>query len=402
MNIIGIVAEYNPFHLGHELHIRESRRIAGEDSCVLVVMSGDFVQRGEAAVLSKFARAEAACRCGADLVIELPIPWSLSSAEFFADGAVGLLSAFQPNFISFGSETGNLRELEEVADLLSDKSFEVRLHQRLKETPESGYAAVRQKAAEEYLGRPLPVLSQANNILGIEYLKSIRRRKLKIQPITVLRHGAGHDESGKRNILSAADIRSRLRDGKSIDSAVPWESLAVLLREKRSGRLNTDPSLYDRLMMSRLRMVTEEDFLELPDASNGMGERLFSALQKGKSVEEIIKIAAAKQFTTSRLRRACACAALGIHSFDKFGEPQYARVLAFNRKGQSLLHNIRDTASLPVLTKPAYVKQLGASAQHTFTLGANAHDFYTLLYPEEEQRVIGEDWRFHPTLVDMS
>ena len=398
MKIIGIVAEYNPFHLGHELHIRESRRLAGEDSCVLVVMSGDFVQRGEAAMLSKFSRAEAACRCGADLVVELPIPWSLSSAEGFADGAVSLLSAFHPDFISFGSETGKLQELEEIAELLLHEALEDRVRHRMKEDPRIGYAAARQKAAEEFLGRPLPVLSQANNILAIEYLKSIKRRKLKMQPLSVLRQGAWHDAPGKHSILSAADIRSRLRSGESVDGAVPDGTSEVLLREKRRGRLNTDPNLYDRLLMSRLRMLTEEDFLELPDASNGMGERLFSALQKGRSVEETIKIAAAKQFTTSRLRRACVCAALGIRKRDSFGMPQYARILAFSGKGQSLLHNLRDVATLPLLTKPASVKQLDPCVQHVFTLGAKAHDFFTLLYPEEKQRVIGEDWRFHPVL----
>ena len=221
MNIIGIVAEYNPFHLGHELHIRESRRLAGEDSCVLAVMSGDFVQRGEAAVLPKFARAEAACLCGADLVIELPIAWSLSSAEIFADSAVSLLSAFHPDYISFGSETGALQELEEVADLLTDGSFEERLRQRIKENPGIGFAAVRQMTAEETLGRPVQALSQANNILAIEYLKSLRRRELKILPISILRQGAGHDDYGKQTVLSAAALRMRIQNVESIEGTVP-------------------------------------------------------------------------------------------------------------------------------------------------------------------------------------
>ena len=400
MNIIGIVAEYNPFHLGHELHIRESRRLAGADSCVLAVMSGDFVQRGEAAVLSKFARAEAACLCGADLVIELPIPWSLSTAELFADGAVSLLAAFHPDYISFGSETGKLQELEEVADLLSDGLFEDRLRQRIKENPGIGYAAVRQRTAEEWFGRPVPVLSQANNILAIEYLKSIRRRELKMRPISILRQGAGHDEYGKQSILSAAALRLRLQNRETVDGAVPEKALDVLLREKSIGRINTDPAVYERLMMSRLRFLEEEDFRRLPDAANGLSERLFSALQKSRTLEETISLAAAKQVTASRVRRACVCAALGITRKDSLGDPPYARILAFSRTGQELLHDLRDRTSVPVLTKPAQVKQLGDTASNVFALGAKAHDFYTLLYHKEEQRVGGEDWRFHPPFVD--
>ena len=400
MNIIGIVAEYNPFHLRHELHIWESRRLAGEDSCVLAVMSGDFVQRGEAAILSKFSRAEAACRCGADLVVELPLPWSLASAETFADGAVCLLSAFQADHISFGSETGVLQELEEIAELLLNKTFEEGLCQRIKENPDTGYAAVRQKAAEECLGRPLPILSQANNILAIEYLKAIRRRNLNMQPIPVCRRGARHDEKGNQSVPAAASIRTRLRNGESIDGALPPESCAVLLREKNGGRLNTDLSLYDRLVLSRLRSLSEDDFRQLPDAANGLGKRLFSALQKSRTLEETISFAAAKQFTTSRVRRACICAALGINTNDSLGNPPYARILAFSRKGQDLLHELRGNTPVPLLTKPAHVKQIGDSARHVFALGANAHDFYTLLYAEEEQRICGEDWRFHPVFVD--
>ena len=400
MNIIGIVAEYNPFHLGHELHIRESRRLAGEDSCVLAVMSGDFVQRGEAAVLPKFARAEAACLCGADLVIELPIAWSLSSAEIFADSAVSLLSAFHPDYISFGSETGALQELEEVADLLTDGSFEERLRQRIKENPGIGFAAVRQMTAEETLGRPVQALSQANNILAIEYLKSLRRRELKILPISILRQGAGHDDYGKQTVLSAAALRMRIQNVESIEGTVPEKARAVFLREKSIGRVNMDPAVYDRLMMSRLRFLREEDFRQLPDASNGLAERLHSALQKSRSLEETITLAAAKQVTTSRVRRACTCAALGITRKDSLGDPPYARVLAFSRKGRELLHDLRDRTAVPVLTKPTQVKQLGDPAMNVFELGAKAHDFYTLLYPQEEQRVGGEDWRYHPVFVD--
>ena len=136
MKTIGVVAEYNPFHYGHAYHLAESRRIAGEDAAVIAVMSGDFVQRGEAAVYSKYARAEAACRCGADLVVELPLPWALASAEGFAKAAVKILAAMGTDLISFGSETENLEELAAVADLLRQEGFIDRVRRMLKEHPE--------------------------------------------------------------------------------------------------------------------------------------------------------------------------------------------------------------------------------------------------------------------------
>ena len=173
MKTIGVVAEYNPFHYGHAYHLAESRRIAGEDAAVIAVMSGDFVQRGEAAVYSKYARAEAACRCGADLVVELPLPWALASAEGFAKAAVKILAAMGTDLISFGSETENLEELAAVADLLRQEGFIDRVRRMLKEHPEQNYAAARQQTAEQILGRKLDCMQRPNSILALEYLKAI-------------------------------------------------------------------------------------------------------------------------------------------------------------------------------------------------------------------------------------
>ena len=194
MSIIGIVGEYNPFHSGHEYHIRQSRLNLGEDCPVVCVMSGDFVQRGEPAIYSKFARAEAACRCGADLVVELPLPWSLSSAEGFARGAVYLLSKLGVTHLSFGSEAGELEPLETIAQSLLDPAVNGEIKQVLNNDASLSYAQARQKALETRLGELSGQLELPNNILAVEYLKAIYELRLDLQPMTVLRFGSGHDK----------------------------------------------------------------------------------------------------------------------------------------------------------------------------------------------------------------
>ena len=424
MKTIGIVAEYNPFHLGHAWHIRESRRLSEEEhnaaeTAVIAVMSGDFVQRGEPAVFSKYARAEAACRCGADLVVELPLPWALSSAECFAEGAVMLLADMGADSLSFGCEIPDaarvsaradsqtellLCELQELADLMTGEDFieEVRCH--LKEEPAQSFAAARQRCAEARLGRELPCLRQPNNILALEYLKAIRKWRIPMTPTAVPRQGAGHDEAGDSLIPSAAELRSRLHSGMEIGEYLPPDAEAVFRRELDSGHAVLNTGLRSRLMLSRLRWLKEKDFLSLPDAGDGLGERLYHAVRSEAGYENVLSVAATRRYPMARVRRLSVCAALGIRNDDRVGLPPFARVLAFNEKGRILLHDVTarreegtgERLRIPVLTKPAHVRNLDARAQSVFELGAQAHDFYTLFYRNEESRYCGEDWRRGP------
>ena len=276
MKTIGIVAEYNPFHLGHARQIRESRKITertGEETAVIAVMSGDFVQRGEAAAFSKYARAEAACRSGADLVVELPLPWTLSSAEGFARGAVAMLADLGAEVLSFGCETEDstkqyrepvqtetdpdgealaaqkhLRELEETAELITSPGFTEAILQRLKTCPEQSFAAARQACIEERLGKALPFLQQPNNILALEYLKAIRELSLPLKPLAIPRRGAGHDERGENPIPSASELRDRLRSGRGIEGFVPAAAGEIYRREQQEGRAVLSPGEQERLL----------------------------------------------------------------------------------------------------------------------------------------------------------
>ena len=431
MKTIGIVAEYNPFHLGHALQIRESRRRAqsdGEETAVIAVMSGDFVQRGEAAVFSKYARAEAACRSGADLVVELPLPWALSSAEGFARAAVAMLADLGAEILSFGCETGDsmkrygeaaqtetgpeeealaaqkhLRELEETAELMTSPGFTETILQRLKACPEQSFAAARQACAEEKLGKTLPFLQQPNSILGLEYLKAIRELSLPLKPLAIPRRGAGHDERGENPIPSASELRDRLRSGWGIEGFVPAEAEKIYRREQEEGRAALDAGVRGRLLLSRLRGLKEEEFRGLPDAGDGLGKRLYSAVRSETGYEDILRATATRRYPLARIRRLCVSAALGIPPLAAAGRPPYARILALNERGRRILRDAEAKQGLsgtgiPLLSKPAHVRELDDRAQMIFALGAQAHDFYTLFYPAEEQRVCGEDWRRGPAI----
>ncbi len=358
MTVIGIVAEYNPFHRGHALHIRESRNRVGGDTAVVAVMSGDFVQRGEEAIYDKFTRAEAAVRGGADLVVELPLWTALSSAEDFASGSVRLLERLHADVLSFGSETGDLEPLQELAALFGSAGFTEAVKQELKTEPEQSFAAARQKVAERVLGRPLPELRQPNNILAIEYLKACRG----MTPLAIRRQGAGHDDPEDSDCPSASRIR----------------------KELRAAGEGPDPDLRNLLFLDRLRRCGRNSF---PD--DGLGERMFREARKQSGYEEYLRACATRRYPLARIRRTALRAILDVQD----AEPAFLRVLAFSDRGRDLL---RDRAELPVLIKPAHVKRLSPEAVRQFEAGAAAHDFYQLLNRRTEP---GEDWRKSPVPI---
>lgn len=312
MSIIGIVGEYNPFHSGHEYHIRQSRQALGEDCPVVCVMSGDFVQRGEPAIYSKFARAEAACRCGADLVVELPLPWSLSSAEGFARGAVYLLSKLGVTHLSFGSEAGELEPLETIAQTLLDPAVNGEIKQVLSGDASLPYALARQKALEARLGELSSQLELPNNILAVEYLKAIYELRLDLQPMTVLRFGSGHDKEGESGPKSASELRRMIRKGADISPFIPKEAVQVFAREKQQGRAFTDTDMLEAAIISRLRLFGPAYYEALPDGNDGIGRRLYVAAHEEASLDAITAAAKTKRYALARIRRMCMCAALGV------------------------------------------------------------------------------------------
>lgn len=402
MNIIGIVCEYNPFHKGHAWQIEASRAVLGEDSIVICAMSGDYVQRGEAAIFSKYARAEAACSCGADLVFELPLPWAISSAENFARGAVAMLSGLGCTHISFGSEHGSLDGLELLADKLTQKNVIEDIKELMTEDPRLSFAAARQQLLEKYLGDTALLLERPNNILAVEYLKAMKQLAPGVRPITIERRGCGHDEPGAGEFRSASQLREMLRLGQDTKTHIPVAAMEIFSREMEQGRAALDWDRVQLAIMSRLRMLSKDNYTCLPDAGDGAGERLYAAVKTSVSLGEIVENAAARRIPLARVRRMCLCAALGVKKGMSSGNPPYARLLAANKKGCSFLREIDNKTTISVLNKPSSVRYLGAEAEEVFALGALAHDLFTLFLPLEEERKAGQDWRTGPKIVDFT
>ena len=397
MNVIGVVCEYNPFHRGHLLHLERCRAALEGESAVLCVLSGDFVQRGEAAVYDKFVRAEAACRCGADLVIELPLPWALSSAEGFARGAVGLLGAFGATHLGFGSETGETAPLRELALALEEDTLE-QIREHMAREGNLSFAAARELVLTERLGEKALLLRRPNDILAVEYLKAAAEQQLSLRPLAVLREGAGHDEaSAGEGPCSASQLRRRLRAGESLNGEVPAAAEAVYARARAEGRELKDPAMLEIAVLSRLRMLERESFERLPDGGEGLGLRLWKAVQEERCLEDIAQAARSKRYALARLRRMCLAAALGLEKDSARGLPPYARALAFNQRGQALLRKLDGESPIPLLSRPAQVRQLGERAESVFRLGAGAHDLYTLGLPAAIKP--GEDWRRGPIRI---
>ena len=372
MNIAGIVCEYNPFHSGHLHQLAETRRALGADTLTVCVMSGDFVQRGEAAVFSKFARAEAACRAGADLVLELPLPWCLSSAEGFAMGAVSLLAAVGCTQLSFGSESGDVETLQTLAReiLAPDTQREI--------------AAL--------------LLSQPNNILAVEYLKAIYKKTYPITPVTVKRIGSGHDKAGEQGPKSASELRGLMETGADISEYIPEAALSVYRRERAAGR-GRDKAVLETALLSRLRMLDRNVYESLPDGGDGAGTRLWKAVREESTLEDIAQAARTKRYPLARMRRMLLCAALGVSAEYTKTLPPYARVLAADSAGCAYLREIDGKSAVPVLTKPAAVRRLDGGAAKVFALGASAHDVYTLQNVTNSDKKCGRDWRNGPVIV---
>ena len=399
MHTVGIVCEYNPFHQGHVYQINKTKQQLGENTTIVCAMSGDFVQRGEAAVFDKFARAEAACRSGADLVVELPLPWCLSSAEGFAFGSVSILSALGCDILSFGSESANVEALSRIAAFVSDESAQKRIKMLLDADATLSFARARQFAAAEALGEETAtMLSEPNDILAIEYLKSIRRIGSVMEPFAVHRIGAAHDSEEEGKYCSAKLLRSMVKNGEAPDSFIPEPAMTVFRREMAAGK-TPDERLLEISLLSRLYRLTSYDFDLLPDAGGGAGRRLYDALWNSGSVEQIIRSASGKRYTAARMRRLLYCAALGICAEDTKGVPPYIRVLALNEKGRAHLSHCRKKTSIPVVNKYNEIRKLGFQAEKVFKICAGAHELYRLACPISKGGEPGEDWRFSPLIV---
>ena len=333
---VGIICEYNPLHLGHKKQIDRIRAAFGEETCIVCAMSGNFVQRGMPAIIDKSVRAKAALLCGADLVLELPVTVALSSAEGFAAGGVSILGKLC-DYLCFGAETEDPAALTEAAQALLSQDFPPLLRARL-DTGKS-FPAARQEALAQ-LGISGELLSQPNNILGIEYCKAILSQGCPMKPFPIHREGSYHAEIADQENPSATAVRKLMLEAYNWKPRVPKQCRDVF----------EDAPLHclaagERAILYRLRTMTDAEFEALPYGSEGLWRKFMHACRKEASLEAIIAATKSKRYTRTRIDRMVMCAFLGITKDDLETEIPYTRVLAFSDRGRSLLRQAKKELS---------------------------------------------------------
>lgn len=390
MKTVGLITEYNPFHNGHAYHIEKAKMLTGADR-VIVVMSGDFVQRGAPAVMPKHLRAESALLSGASLIIELPVCFATGSAEYFAQGAISLLNQLGCiDSICFGSECGDLHLLKEIAQLLADEPIEYQaaLKQALKEG--ASFPAARQKALNIYSDKYSEILASPNNILGIEYLKALAKIHSKIEPFTIKRIGAGyHDMDIDGQFSSATAIRSdiyQLADVNSSSESIPLTHIQTqvpsscheLMKKNYQIRYPIKSDDFSLLLKAKLLSETAGSLSHYLDISPELANRILRLRNDYLSFEQFCDLLKTKELTRSRISRSFIHVLLGITNdwLTAMKAPaSYARILGFRRDHADLLGILKRTSDIPLITSPARAV-LADTAYQMLELDIYASDLY--------------------------
>ena len=375
LKISAVICEFNPLHMGHKLLLDQMKAISDGIVCV---MSGNFVQRGEPAILDKWARTRLALQNGADLIVELPLPWACSGAEHFAAGGVALAEALCCDLLVFGSELHDVSRMDAAAEALLSPKFS----ESFSEVPDKGlsFAQRREAALHSMLGETASSLLQKPNcILGIEYLKAIRRQNAALTPIAIPREGAEHDRAAEnQEYRSAGELRHLLRTGGKLAGLVPENVCVTLEQLLSSGHCPASLSWLERSILCKLRTMKPEDFSALPDLSEGLENRLHTAAREARSLEELYSLVKSKRYSHARIRRLVMSAFLEIPS----GLPElplYLRILGMTETGARILKDA--TPTLPVAVRPVDFERLGGSFANLFRLEARADDLYALAFP---------------------
>lgn len=420
MNVAGIVAEYNPFHNGHQYQLFETKKLCKADY-IVAVMSGHFLQRGEPALFNKWARAKMAVCGGVDLVIELPTAFSVRSASNFANGAVTILDALGVvTHLCFGTESGETEHLWPLARLMSDEPEEYRLLLNKYLDKGISYPSAQSKALTAFLGRDLSgknvseLLSTPNNILGIEYLKSLIKLNSRIKPVTVKRISAGYhdaaipDNTSSFGIASATGIRNELFSTRQLSEKIsyvmPKNTTKIIEREISAGQGPVFIQDTAKILFYLLRNISKEHLEKLCDVSEGLENRLLAKAASANSIETLLSELKTKRYTWTRLQRILSYILLNYSAemarhFDLSG-PLYIRILGMSNNGRKLLKTIKKEARLPVITRTAPVIKDGGLPAEMLSLDIKATDIYTLLYPMHSVPQKGLDMKLMPFILE--
>ncbi len=388
MKICACIAEYNPFHLGHLTHLTYIKKALNAEK-IIVIMSGNFTQRGECAVLDKFTRAKHAVLAGADLVIELPTVLATGNAEVFAKGAINIINSLGVvDGICFGVESGSKEEYVALANALNNESREYK--KALKEKLDSGISLAKAKfeALKEVNKDQFnpDLLSSPNNILGLEYTKALLKIKSNIEIHPMQREGDHNDKSLKKLITSATSIREVLKtkNKKKVKKNVP----SFVYKD-----LNGYPFVFDKLTVASLITATTEDLKKISDCTEGLENRIKAFCKDNHTVEEIVEKVSTKRYPATRIRRILTANLLGIEKSlvdECLQNSLYAKVLAVSEQSKDLISLISSNATVPVLTRKSDTAILKKTALKCFEKDVLANDLYSLatMIKQNENRMI--------------
>lgn len=379
IKISAAICEFDPLHFGHAHLLRRMKEYHHAAVCV---MSGNFVQRGGPALLDKWTRARLALGQGADLVVELPLPWAAAGAQRFALGGVLLASALPfAGALFFGCETPELSRLKKLAQALASPEFSQALAWEKAQAKGFSFAKLRELALASLLGpEEASLLRQPNNILAVEYIAALEKTRSPLNPTPILRVGAGHGQQAKcGEFCSASQLRERVLQGASLSGLVPPETEAAVQAGLALGSIPASFSHLERAVLCRLRAMKPEDFALLPDISEGLDKKLFAASRRAGSLEELYCLVKSKRYSHARVRRMVLAAFLGL-TVPLPEAPPYLRILAMSPVGKKLLEQ-PEKPLLPVAIRASQFGGLGEAAQALYQLETRADDLYALAQP---------------------
>lgn len=373
LSVTGIIAEFNPLHTGHELLLKKAK----EQGTAVAVISGNFVQRGDLAIAEKRIRARAALLSGADLVLEMPVPYSMSTAQNFALGGVSALKGVGCDTLLFGSESGDIAELTAACDILKTKEYSEKLSTYL----DTGitFALAREKAACD-LGLKDGPLSGANNNLAIEYMTAAGNIGADFRFQTLKRQGASHDSSeASGGYASASLLRDRILSGDRdfCKDYIPEKVFPLFTPENTA-----DIRRIENAVLAVLRTRTLNELKNLPDISEGLENKLFSEIKVAISLEDLYNRIKVKRYTLARIRRLVLSAFIGLDGTFFMKYPPYVRVLGFNEQGMALLKERASSSDIPIVTRVSEIKNLTPTALKLFEAESRATDLFSLALPK--------------------
>lgn len=392
MKIVGLITEYNPFHNGHEYHIKKAKEITGADYCI-AVMSGDFVQRGTPAFLPKHLRAQMALHGGCDMIIELPVCYACGSAEYFASGAISILDDLGcVDYICFGSECGDYASLDKIARILVNEpvEFKTNLLNYLKDG--YNFPLARQKALEDFLDdeKLISIVNEPNNILGIEYIKALLIKESKMKGFTISRKSSAyHDTTLSEQYSSASAIRnifdcSYTPEFDLLSGQVSDYSLQILKNEY-GKRYPVHIDDFSILLKYKLLNETKKSLTEYMDITSDLANRIINLRNEFISITQFTELLKTKELTLSRISRCLLHIILNIKNCKPFTNT-YAHVLGFRKNSSELFSILKETSQIPIITKLTVVDSLNDKQKQILTQDIYSSDLYESIVSNKYQR----------------